>query len=209
MRFINLRSLKWGRSQALAAVAVGGVLAMGAVLISSVLNLPSKGGSLSAYLIGAVNGQDHDCFGNACFTNGAGGNLAESDTVEAVVRLVNPTNNSLSAYVAAYAATSNGQPFLLGCVIKSLDRNEYAEVNLIQEFAAYDSHDFTVKVLTVDAARRVQAGAKGWLTHYVAQTSDNSNRRFLHMRETELQEVPIEVAKAGEAARIISDCPVP
>ena len=205
MRLVNLGSFKWSRSQVLAAVVVASLAALGAVAVSGVLSFSSKGGSLSAYLIGAVDGQDHHCFGKACFTNRSGGDLANSDTVEAVVRLINPTNNSLQAYIAVYGRNNR----FLGCVLKSLDRNEYTELNLIQRFSLWDTHDLTVKVLTVDLKNKIQAGAKGWLTHYVAQTSDNNSRRFLHMRETELQGVPIEVVRAGEGERILSDCPSP
>ena len=204
MRLFDLASIKQSRRLALAVVAVVGVLAMG-LTFSSVLNFKSSGGSLSAYLIGAVNAKSHTDgdFGTAHIDVTSLSGLATSDTVEAVVRLVNPTNIPLTALVAAY---DSGDTFL-DCEQRSLGRNEYAQVNLIDEFSSTsDNHAFTVKVLTFDSLNRVQAGVKGWLSHYVAETSDGGDRRFLHMRETELQEVPVEVAKAGEAAKIKSDC---
>ena len=205
MKFFNLASIKQSRGLALAAVAVvSAVLAVG-LTFSLVLNFKSSGGSLSAYLIGAVDGKDHtsdDCWGTACPTNFDA--AADSNTAEAVVRLVNPTNVPLKAYVAAY----NDATSFIGCTSQTVGRNSYVEVFLKREFDIGDNHTFTVKVLTVDAVdnNRIQAGVKGWLTHYFAQTEDFGNIRFLHMREAELQEVPIEVARAGEAQHIIDDC---
>ena len=202
MRFLNLTSIKPSRGLALATVAVVSALAVGATF-SSVFNFRSSGGSLSAYLISPVNGQNHHCFGTAC---GAYDPLANSDTIEVVVRLGNPTGDALRAWIAIYRRNGGFQ----GCTIRDINPNTYVDVNLVDRFGLFDTHDFTVKVLTLNLLNRVQAGVKGWLTHFTAQTNDTGSitNRFLHMRETEMQEVPIEVAKADEADRILNDCPL-
>ena len=83
----------------LTAVAVASVLAVGLVF-STVLKFNSAGGSLTAYLVGAVDGRNHDCWGEACT---ALKSWESSNSLEAVVRLANPTNITLKAYVAGRA----------------------------------------------------------------------------------------------------------
>ena len=207
MKFLKLTSIKPSRGMALAAVAVLSALAVGATF-SSVFNFRSSGGSLSAYLIGAANGRNHTCFGTAC--GPTYDPLAGSDTIEVVVRLGNPTNVALKAIIAVYR---DGDTFR-GCVQKTVDPNAYRDVKLVQLFGLYDTEDFTVKVLTRDFANKVQAGVKGWLTHFTAETFDSwsqgntfSQNRFLHMHETELKEVPHEVLRAGEADKLIALLP--
>lgn len=208
MKFFNIEWIRNSRRLVLAVVILASAVAIGAKF-NSVFNFNSNGGSLAAYLIGAVDGKDHtndDCWGKAC--PDTGDVEATSDTNEAVVRLVNPTDFTLTALIAAY--TRNNPLFFIGCTTRTLLPNAYAEVRLIDTFRVPDTHDFTVKVLTLDSANptRVQAGVKGWLTHYFAETIDTGTTlRLLHMRETELQQVAIHVANAGESAKIIADCP--
>ena len=204
MKFFNIEWIRNSRRLVLAVVILASAVAVGAKF-NSVFNFNSNGGSLAAYLIGAVDGKDHtndDCWGKACPTYST---EANSDTNEAVVRLVNPTDITLIALIAAY--TRNNPLFFIGCTTRTLLPNSYAEVRLIDTFRVPDTHDFTVKVLTLDFANptRVQAGVKGWLTHLFAQTVEDFH--YLHMRETELQQVAIHVANAGESAKIIADCP--
>lgn len=208
MKFFNIEWIRNSRRLVFAVVILASAVAIGATF-NTVFNFNSNGGSLAAYLIGAVDGKDHtndDCWGKACPT---GDTEATSDTNEAVVRLVNPTDFTLRALIAAY--TRNNPLFFIGCTTRTLLPNGYAEVRLIDTFRVADTHDFTVKVLTLNDAdlSKVQAGVKGWLTHFFAETIETcciTTSRLLHTRETELQEVAYHVAKAGEADKIIADC---
>ena len=206
MKLFNLALMKQGRGVLLAAVAVASVLSVG-LIFSSVLNFKGVGGSLTAYLIGSGSGRAEGCWGVACTDRNSG---ADSNTVEVVVRLANPTNITLRAYVAAYFGRG---PLFVGCAQRVLGKNSYAEVNLINDINnryLLETHDFTVKVLTVNALTNiVQAGVKGWITHFNAVTLDGNSNRILLARESQLQGVPIQVAQAGEAERIISDCNQP
>jgi hypothetical protein len=207
MKLLDLKSIITGnRRLALAAVAAVSVLAMGLTVVivptfPNILNFKSSGGSLAAYLVGGVHAQNHSCWGTACIGN----SLPGSDSADIAIRLVNPTNTSLKAYIAVYNAGN-----FLACKTKTLGRNNYAQVYLRDDMGEgfTDSID-TIKVVSVNAQTptSVLAGLKGWLTHFQAETLEsNGTRNFVHMRETEMQEVPIEIARAGgEASKIISD----
>lgn len=210
MRFLNLTSIKQSRGLAIAAVAVVSALATGATY-STLYNLPSTGGSLAAYLVGAASTSAHRGTGGyGVATDGGSGFFSNnnSDSTEVIVRLANPTNVTLKALVAFYDKFD--EP--IGCVSQEINPNGYKEVYFVDEFGQSDNHHFSVKVLTLTLLGKVQAGVKGWLTHYVAETSEpccgnTTQTRFLHMRDTELQEVPIQVARVGEADKIIAQCP--
>ena len=107
MKLLDLKSIITGnRRLALAAVVVVSALAAGiSAFVPSfpnILNFKSSGGSLAVYLVGGVHARNSDCWGTAC--SNQDGDLAffNANTADVAVRLVNPTNTSLKAYIAVY-----------------------------------------------------------------------------------------------------------
>lgn len=189
---------------ALAALAgIGGAAASHVFIFSLFFNYPPTGGSLSPYLVGYYDGrEDSDSLAqdgcderdDQCVDDIAD----DVDDVEPVLYLVNPTRIDLTAYVAVF---DNEETFL-GCDRLNLSPNDVTDFltskyNDDDDDVNGNSEDGfgAVKVVTFAASApgiKVQAGVKGWLTHYVEQ--DNSDN-WGYMRESELQEVPLDVLK--------------
>ena len=200
MKFFNRPKLVLLTVSALGALALG-------LTFSSVLSFKSTGGSLSPYLVGYVDldspGGDGLCAGRACFPGFSNfGSPARSDSQDAIIRLVNPTNIALTAFVHAFDTSSES----VGCKkVDNIPPNGYAQVSAVNDLHILnDSNDIVIKVLTVQSSSPsiIQAGVKGYLTHYSAQTFDGGNARFLHMYESELKEVPLEVLKGNSQEEV-------
>jgi len=179
---------------ALAALAgIGGVAAGSFFFFSLNFNYPPNGGSLSPYLVGYYDGREG---GDSLAEDGCDerddqcvDDIAdEVDDVEPVAYLVNPTRLDLTAYIAVFDNEEN----FLGCESLDLSPNDVTDF-LISKYGEDDLG--AVKVVTFSASDpggRVQAGAKGWITHYVEEENGTD---WGYMRESELQEVPLDVLK--------------
>lgn len=179
----------------LAAVAVAAALAGAAVVVASHFRTSDlfdygdkaqggpSGGSLSPYLVGYYDDRP----------------VATTLDVEPALYLVNPTPLRLTAYIVLFDQRGAG----VGCAVRELVPNQTDEIllstDVLKAFGAKDRHTGAVKIVTFDAASpgvTVQAGLKGWLTHYVIS---GDIRTFV--RESVLQEVPREVLLADVSPR--------
>ncbi len=198
---------------ALAALAGIGAAAAGFFITGFLFNYEPSGGSLSPYLVGYYdNREESDSLAeNACDerSDHCVDDLSDDiDDVEAVVYLVNPTPLDLTAYIAVF---DNEEEFQ-GCEILDLTPNDVTDFII----SKYGSDTLgVVKVVTFHAdfpGVKVQAGAKGWLTHYIEDNGVDLEGELAQTRESELQEVPRDVltkdpwGKPSELDLIVKSC---
>ncbi len=194
--------IKGKAAVALVAVAVLATLtSVGVVLGTTFLTpttykYPSSGGSLSPYLVGVYDDRDHsDSPGDGgCDENG---NLCSDLSVEdyhetePVVYLVNVTATPLTAYIVVFDNDENP----IACDVRDLSGNDVTDVFIDALTDQFSGGDYVgvVKVVTFDSTQpgvKVEAGVKGWITHFTEE-EDYNDVTFL--RESEMQEVPTEV----------------
>lgn len=201
----------------LLGVIVASALAVGFTYTAVFVFNPS-GGSLSPYLVGYYDLRTEECvgkdrsdplLGTACADKTVDG--IRNDSTEAGIDLMNPTTNRLLALVAIYNEAGTN----VACGVETVEANETRRVFVNDRLLSGigDGQFGAIKVVTLlDADRtRVQAGLKGWLNHFVRETSlrddgDGASRQIdqIFFRQTRLQEVPVAVLKANKNAELLA-----
>jgi hypothetical protein len=180
---------------------------------SSLFRFQSTGGSLSPYLVGYFDGRESEGslaaegWDERWDKQSAIDSYVES--VEPVVYLVNPTARYLTAAIVVFDEREDP----LGCEFLPLSPNDVTDFLVTQFTDEYypdgtlgvvkvftlpgtiatdrvqdelDDHLFTPSMFETGVLT-VQAGVKGWMTHYVGQGE------YATSRESVLQEAPLEV----------------
>ena len=182
----------------LLGVALASVLTVGFGFSKLFVFVPT-GGSLSPYLVGYYDLRTDDCIGNACATE------IMTNRTDLGIDLTNPSTTPLVAVVALFSET--GEPRI--CRDFNVFTNETRRVYLGTDFfddagTTWDGKFGVVKVVTFlwssassfSSSSKVQAGLKGWLTHYVTQGP--SGHQAVFSRQSQLGEVPVEVLKRNK-----------
>ena len=198
----------------LLGAVVATALTMG-FTFTKVFVFPSSGGSLSPYLIGYFDLRTTDCIGG--FTNGirACAETGEdtgsrgndpgilTNRTDAGIDLTNPTTTSLLAVITIF--DQNGA--FLDCDNRTVGPNETGRVYVNDDVlsANGDGKRGVIKIVTLLSSdhTKVQAGVKGWLTHYVTESSDN-NHQIVFSRQSQLQQVPVEVLKKDNLTELFN-----
>jgi hypothetical protein len=206
MAFLDFAKRKTGLL--LLGVAVASALALG-FTYTKIFVFPSSGGSLSPYLVGyfdlrTINNSTHgnDCYGDACADD------LVANRTDVGIELTNPTNTDLIAVISVFKA--NGD--FIDCTNTFLGNNDTDVVFVHDDIIGFgaDGTDRAVGVIKVvtfldeDPAvpSKVQAGAKGVITHYVRQ--DGGGQSFIFSRQSQLQQVPVEALKAASDAELFN-----
>ena len=197
MGLLDLRFLKPKPRLLLWGVAVASVLAVGFTFTTTFV-FTSSGGSLSPYLVGYFDFRTADCVGAACADTTTGGGIMDGRT-DAAVDLTNPTTTPLFAVISLF----NNDGSFIACTTRTVTANETVRLFVNDSFTEVADGDFgVIKIVTVlnSNTKKVQAGVKGWLTHFVTESSDNAQAIF--SRHSQLQEVPVEVLKKDGKAEL-------
>ncbi len=206
-----------------ALAAIGGVLAISFERSDIFEEYDPSGGSLSPYLLGYYDDRDHSA------SPGDGGDDEHDDTssdvdsddlhdVEPVLYLVNPTSQTLTAYIVIFDNDGNPED----CRRRILEPNDLTDV-MLGDLSGDNDEFGAVKVVAFtedDPGRTVAAGLKGWIAHYVEHDTFDDGEATL-MREHALEDVPQEVLFADldedgepdelnlivEYVEVTQDCP--
>ncbi len=180
---------------AVAITAIGGVFAIAFERSDIFDEYAPSGGALSPYLVGYYDDRDHGA------SPGDGGSDEHSDTtssahsddlhdVEPVLYLVNPTSQTLTAYIVIF--DRDGAPE--ACRRRVLDPNDLTDV-MLGDISGDNDEFGAVKVVTFDEEDpgiTVAAGLSGWISHYIEHDVFDDDEATL-MREHALEAVPQEV----------------
>jgi hypothetical protein len=201
----------------LLGVIVASALAVG-FTYTKVFTFSASGGSLSPYLLGYYDLRTDDCIGAACADNNedsqrqadAAGIL--TNRTDVAIDLSNPTTTVLRALISVFDDAGTH----IGCTTTTLEANDTDRVYVNNDIFKLnngpngDGKFGVIKVVTfLDSdLTKVQAGVKGWLTHYVTESSDQGHQ-LIFTRQSQMQQVPVEVLKNdknAELAKIAASC---
>jgi len=195
----------------LLGVIVASALAVG-FTYTKFFVFPSSGGSLSPYLLGYYDLRTDDCIGAAC----AGQNEDTqrhadragimTNRTDVAIDLSNPTRTVLRALISVFDDAGT----VIACTTRPVESNDTARVfvnnDILIPFLGSngDGKFGVIKVVTFLEANiltAVQAGVKGWLTHYVSE-SDDGGHQLIFTRQSQMQQVPVEVLKRNSNAEL-------
>ena len=183
----------------LLGVIVASALAVG-FTYTRIFVYSSSGGSLSPYLLGYYDLRTNDCIGAACASQSEDGNHGRragimTNQTDVAVDLANPTSTPLLALISVF---NNSSGALVGCTTETLEANVTRRVYVNQKIFNSNGDGLfgLIKIVTflLSSPTKVQAGVKGTITHYVTESSDAGHQLIL-TRQSQLQQVPVEVLK--------------